>query len=250
MDCPTCGKPLATERGMRQHHTKVHDKPLPNRTCAECNEEFYDPKSRRTYCEDCYTGSGSQNGNWKGAKERTECVRCGREFTYYPSNKDGVYCPACVEAASGLLPDNPAESVEKLSVPCQFCGTVLTRYPSAVESASYGVFCDLDCYGGWLSANVIGEAHHQWNGGVLNYGEGWWRIRREALQRDGFRCQNCERTKQDLGQNPDVHHLTPVREFEHPENAHELENVVSLCRSCHRFVESGVIDPPFGAVEK
>ena len=63
MDCPTCGKSLNTERGMRQHHTKVHGDPLPNRTCEACGEEFYDPEARRTYCEDCYTEAGTQNGN-------------------------------------------------------------------------------------------------------------------------------------------------------------------------------------------
>jgi len=34
-ECPNCGKMLDTESGMRQHHTNVHGKPLPNRTCLE-----------------------------------------------------------------------------------------------------------------------------------------------------------------------------------------------------------------------
>nr|WP_240943039.1 HNH endonuclease [Haloferax alexandrinus] len=42
-----------------------------------------------------------------------------------------------------------------------------------------------------------------------------------------------------MGQNPDVHHLNRVRDFDDPSNAHTLSNVVSLCRSCHRLVESG-----------
>ena len=53
MDCPTCGKSLNTEQGSRQHHTKVHGDPLPNRTCEECGEEFYDPKARRMYFTLC-----------------------------------------------------------------------------------------------------------------------------------------------------------------------------------------------------
>lgn len=250
MDCPTCGKSLNTERGMRQHHTKVHDEPLPNRTCEECNEEFYDPKARRTYCEGCYTGAGRQNGNWKGAKEATECDICRNEFEYYPSDKNGVYCPECVEAAAGLLPKNYTDTVEKLVLPCKFCGETLRRYPSVVDSSSYGVFCDLNCYGSWLSENVVGDSHHQWEGGSINYGTGWWKTRREALERDQFRCQNCGRTEADIGRKPDVHHLTPVRAFSNPSDAHELENVISLCRHCHRHAESGNLRLSIGSGEK
>jgi 5-methylcytosine-specific restriction endonuclease McrA len=49
-------------------------------------------------------------------------------------------------------------------------------------------------------------------------------------------------TAEELGQEPDVHHRTPVRSFDIPEDAHSLDNVVTLCRSCHRNVEEGTID--------
>jgi hypothetical protein len=32
-----------------------------------------------------------------------------------------------------------------------------------------------------------------------------------------------------------------VREFDDPQDAHELSNVVCLCRQCHGFVEHGTI---------
>jgi len=51
--CPTCDKELSSERGMRQHHTKVHENPLPNLVCKRCNESFYHPKSDRTFCSSC-----------------------------------------------------------------------------------------------------------------------------------------------------------------------------------------------------
>jgi 5-methylcytosine-specific restriction endonuclease McrA len=243
MDCPTCGKTLSTERGMRQHHTKVHDDPLPNRTCADCGTEFYDPKSRRTYCEDCYSQAGAKNGNYSSAKETTECEQCGDSFDYYPSNKDGVYCSECVEEADGLLPGERS-SVAHVEVECEYCGETLERHPSRVESASYGEFCDLDCYGEWLSENVVGESHHQWEGGTIPYGSSWWQVRRAALVRDEYECQNCGAGVEELGRKPDVHHIDRVRDFDDPADAHKLDNVVCLCRSCHRRVEDGDVALP------
>ncbi|MFB6269014.1 MAG: HNH endonuclease [Halobacterium sp.] len=238
MDCPTCDKSLATEQGMRQHHTKVHGDPLPNRTCKDCGTEFYDPKAQRTYCEDCYSQAGEKNGNYSDAKARAECERCGDTFEYYPSDKDGVYCPDCVEAADGLLPGEP-DAVEDVEVPCDYCGATLERHPSRVDSTSYGEFCDLECYGEWLSENVVGSSHHQWEGGTIPYGASWWRVRRAAWERDDYECQRCGAGRAEIGRRPDVHHVEPVRSFDDPAEAHRLDNVVCLCRSCHRLVEDG-----------
>ncbi|MEE6208682.1 HNH endonuclease signature motif containing protein [Salarchaeum sp. III] len=242
MECPACGKQLPTEQGVRQHHTKVHGDPLPNRTCADCNRDFYDPKSRRTYCDDCYSEAGEKNGNYQNAKETAACERCGDTFDYYPSEKKGVYCSDCVENADGLLPENPAER-ERVVTECPACGSGNTVVPSRAAN-SRGVFCDSSCYGAWLSEHVVGETHHQWAGGPIQYGRTWWRVRRRALRRDQYRCQRCLRSEGQLPRRPDVHHIRPVREFENPSDAHRLDNVVALCRPCHRRVEEGLVELP------
>jgi len=36
--------------------------------------------------------------------------------------------------------------------------------------------------------------------------------------------------------------LQPVRSFDRPADAQTLENIISLCRSCHRRVEAGAIE--------
>lgn len=113
---------------MRQHHTKVHDDPLPNRECNGCGSEFYDPKARKSYCDDCNPNAGQHNGNWKDAKETAECERCGEEFDYYPSDKDGVYCSECVEEADEFLGTPYAETVnpERITRACDYCGEEIT----------------------------------------------------------------------------------------------------------------------------
>lgn len=244
MECPTCGRELSTERGVRQHHTQVHDEPLPNRTCSDCGTEFYDPKSRLEYCDDCDPNAGSNNGNWDAAKQTASCVECGSTFEYYPSDKDGVYCPSCIEESDGLLPENPAERMQRVSTDCPACGTEQRVLPSLLGRRKRGVFCDLQCYGEWLSENIVGEDHHCWKDSESPYAHGWSSVRRAARVRDDFQCRVCGKPKSEMGRNPDVHHVTPIREFENPSNAHRMDNVISLCRSCHRKAENGDISLP------
>jgi 5-methylcytosine-specific restriction endonuclease McrA len=64
----------------------------------------------------------------------------------------------------------------------------------------------------------------------------WWAIRKEALKRDSYRCQECGRGHKD--DDPrlkpgrrvvlEVHHLTYKR-FGHE----RLEDLKTLCRRCH-----------------
>lgn len=54
----------------------------------------------------------------------------------------------------------------------------------------------------------------------------WPKVRREALRRDGWRCQHCGWVR-----GLEVHHLRPVREA--PELAFSLDNLLTLCRRCH-----------------
>lgn len=243
VDCPTCGTALATERGMRQHHTKIHTEPLPNRTCSGCGDDFYDPKSRREYCDDCNPNAGEHNGNWKAAKEHGNCERCGVAFEYYPSDEEGIYCPECVEEADDFLGDPYSEvvDVERIRRECDHCNQTL---PVLAPERKHGAgrFCSLECLSRWMSVNRQGENHHQWIEGERKYAGNWWQARRNPLRRDGYKCQHCGKTSAEIGRNPDVHHIIPLREWEDPQEAHQLDNLVSLCRVCHRNAEANNID--------
>ncbi len=74
-----------------------------------------------------------------------------------------------------------------------------------------------------------------------DYGPNWETQRQAALARDGHRCQQCNSAQPPLH----VHHLRPFREFgyardenENYKLANELDNLITLCPSCHRRVES------------
>ena len=238
MECPTCEKSLPTEQGMRIHHATVHGVSLPNRECKGCSTVFYDSDSKRAYCDQCNPNAGSNNGNWSGATERSECTICGESFEYYPSNKEGQFCSRCVEKTNAFLGDRYVKDADYVERECRMCDEQMNILKSRVKRGG-GTFCSRDCHSRWMSENRVGRAHHQWEGGPIEYGRKWWQIRRRALERDEYTCQHCGKTKSELGQNPDVHHIERVRSFEDPQDAHTLDNIVSLCRSCHRNAEEG-----------
>lgn len=70
---------------------------------------------------------------------------------------------------------------------------------------------------------------------------GWLRQREAARERDGNTCQACLRSAASLGKNIPIHHIKPYREFADPEAANDLDNLISLCQSCHMKAEHGKI---------
>ncbi len=78
-----------------------------------------------------------------------------------------------------------------------------------------------------------------------DYGPNWQTQRNAARARDNFRCRNCNAPEKATMQHH-VHHLTPFRSFgyipgqnEHYKIANQLENLITLCPSCHRAAEAG-----------
>ncbi len=76
-------------------------------------------------------------------------------------------------------------------------------------------------------------------------GPNWVEQRDKARQRDGFRCQHCGAPERPSRQH-DVHHLQPFREFGYIPGqntryleANRLENLITVCPSCHRQAEAG-----------
>lgn len=255
-DCPTCGRTFESERGRGVHHSEVHGERLPNRECQRCGEQFYSKHEQRYCSEDCRVEAvsfdGSENPNYRGGKATTECELCGDRFEYYESEKEGKYCPDCVEKESWQDTvalegeENPRWKGGKWTFECAVCGDEIERYPAEVTGEV--TVCGRECLGEWLSEAFRGSDHPNWKGGDTGrYGPGWNRVRRQALERDGFQCVLCGAGTADIGRNPDVHHIVPVRTFEQSEthdltDAHFLTNVVSLCQSCHRKADFGDIE--------
>ena len=243
--CPACENEFPTVRGMRVHHTKVHGTPLPNRTCSSCNDPFYDPDGARVYCDECKPPRSGEP-RWKHGNTEASCVECGATFLYYPSEKRGLYCPACVQDDDvRCKPPDTGDKSGRSTVSCAQCRAPLSvhAYKAAAQDHHY---CDRDCYAAWLGRarreeGVWAESDNpNWHDGGdrdQRYGAGWPSARNRALDRDEYTCQRCGASRSVLGRNPDVHHVEPVRTFDDPADAHTLDNLVCLCRTCHLEVE-------------
>jgi predicted HNH restriction endonuclease len=55
-------------------------------------------------------------------------------------------------------------------------------------------------------------------------------------------CQSCGSEGDELWL--EVHHIIPVREFEIPEEANTMDNLILLCRGCHVEIENGRMECP------
>lgn len=124
------------------------------------------------------------------------------------------------------------------------------------ETLGYGEIdlpeMELDTSGYWL---VLGEglAERLIEAGILlrpnDYGPNWQEQRRKALERDNYRCRTCgaaadEEEGATRGRSLHVHHLRPFRDFgyvpqrnEQYVQANRLENLITLCPTCHRRAE-------------
>ena len=244
--CPECGREFRSLTDLRIHHREIHGCQLCRWKCVNCNERFQAYRERKYCSDECRSARSS-----RGTKAQSECVRCGETFEYYPKKTAGKFCSPCyksdeVDTTTGVNgSDHPRWNGGKRICHCDRCGERFERYPSHIGD---NVFCGEPCRRAWLSDEFTGEGHPNWKGGGNEeYGKGWRTVRQRALERDDHSCRVCGKTRDELGRNPDVHHIRPVRSFIESENhtredAHYIENVISLCISCHRKAEFEKID--------
>lgn len=111
--------------------------------------------------------------------------------------------------------------------------------PSVLETTGY-----------WFHVTAAAQRRLEtlgaWFDSVNDYGPNWETQRQLVRVRDHFRCTQCGAVEP-AGREHDVHHLTPFRTFgyvrgmnDHYLLANRLENLVLVCRTCHRRLEAAV----------
>jgi len=198
--------------------------------CPTCDDEFETQRGVSNH-------HAAAHGESIAVKE-AECEVCGDTFEYYPSDRKGVVCSQneCFkEYWSENAPAKDEEVHEKMVSNHEFSEDGLDKLSqAAAENNPMERAENRD--------KISGEGNGRWvEGSTSEYGPGWEEAKEKVLERDEYQCQNCGKTMDELGQKPDVHHIKPFRTFDEPTEAHDLDNLIALCRSCHRNAEEGNI---------
>lgn len=101
---------------------------------------------------------------------------------------------------------------------------------------------ELQTTGYWLTLSEAALERLRQSGAWTNdpndYGADWQKIRLAVRKRDQFKCQVCG--VEESNREHDVHHKVPFRAFSSAAEANRLENLATLCRTCHQKVEQNV----------
>ena len=237
------------------------------RTCPVCQKSYQaDPQrvkhGRQLTCS--RRCSYIFRGNTSTRKVTLSCLACGAPYTKSPSQiqrvKHASFCSqAChyngrtlglskriVTKPYQYTEESKKRLVQAAQKPkgqrvwhmrvCLNCRVPFHCSNNGRHRKSGMTFCSLVC----CNAYRKGSNNPSWRGGHPRYyGPDWRAMRRAARSRDGHICRRCG-TKPE--RRPDVHHIRPVSSFENPNEAHTLDNLVTLCHPCHMWVEWHGID--------
>lgn len=99
------------------------------------------------------------------------------------------------------------------------------------QPSNRGDFCSIECRGEYRTKYQSGDNSPFWVGGAqTKRGRGWQEIRRIIISNQNGNCADCGAHK---GKSLPIHHIKPFRDFQNPEEANQLDNLIGLCQSCH-----------------
>jgi len=183
-------------------------------------------------------------------KVDVSCDNCGEIFKRKPSlveTSEKNFCDMDCRNQSYNDDDDwdfgPKKTKEDIE--CDNCGIAFEQYPSRVERNEYN-FCSKDCHYEFIPKEGLREGKNNpyWSVGETQqyYGPNWENKRKERLKIDNYKCLRCgisnSANKERYGRSLSVHHIIPIKQFNGDYNsANKIQNLVSLCNSCHVVVE-------------
>jgi hypothetical protein len=213
-ECPKCGDSFESDHGMKIHHFREHGESL-------------------------------------AVKESICSIEgCKNSFEYYPSEKEGLICPSCIKSGKNIhhtdeYSDLGERVTNYIKTSCFTCGENMV-----VSQSDYSdrVFCDEECLSDFQSDRMTGSSNPRYVDGSSSgkkYNSLWRSVRDKSLDRDNHQCVICGSDEY-----LHVHHIIPVREFDDEDNAHYIENTVTVCPSCHRKIEYGKESLPDDVIDE
>lgn len=253
LTCQNCGKqyakpPSAAKRSKyccRSCHSSANSKnnqkhKYITRKCKVCGTSFQTytrhggSKTCSPQCTHKLRGISSAKTRRKNTPMAvSQCAHCGKSFEHYPS-RNRVYC-------SKKCKHKAKSENGRTIVPCAQCGKP-TEFIKAQITLRGGKYCSLKCRYKAVSLARRGANNPNWVGGhepTTWRGPNWGSQKRKARKRDGYTCQICKTPHKPSSRHIHVHHIVPFRLFGTDyESANRLDNLITLCASCHSKAES------------
>jgi len=113
----------------------------------------------------------------------------------------------------------------------RFDRTSLDLPPSVLQTTGYWMTISDDSL---EALRKVGS----WSSDPNQYGPNWLVQRERARSRDNYQCRVCGAIESERSH--DVHHISPFRTYQTYELANQLDNLITLCSSCHRKAEAAV----------
>ncbi|MDE3257310.1 MAG: HNH endonuclease [Gemmatimonadota bacterium] len=150
---------------------------------------------------------------------------------------------ACLNQLQLHFPDGrPRPRERKVQARCEQCGRLFGVPQWSAPKKVRLHFCGKACLEAWASV-LPGVEERLVLTGRPQFRGGNWKVQAAlARERDGFRCRNCGVAEETLGRQLDVHHKIPVRLFASAAAANRPDNLISVCRPCHKRMEDRTAD--------
>lgn len=176
--------------------------------CLYCKKEMrLNPSSQKKFCSNkCVFTYKTQE------RIIRQCSCCKSAFEILATSDQKFCSHACYHKCE-IKPYIPR--IEKI---CPICNKVFLTLRNKI-------YCSRKCF-----------RNQERNPKIMFYGHDWKEIRQTVLKRDNYKCHICQTSS-----NLHVHHVKRMGNFESQKDAHNLENLISLCARHHRKVECGKI---------
>lgn len=236
-NCPVCGVTYKASAARLKHGRQT----TCSRQCSYRLRAFHKTKEKiKLQCPVClshFERLESMNKDSQSCYCSPSCAYKGRSLgiTKMPKRGKGTY--------------NIKISQKKpVELHCIECNNLFVTIPAkAIRSK----FCSKSCCNKHQKKTMLGELNPSWIDGRsydkrCHRGQDWAEQRQKAYRRDNYTCQHCgvkcvgrnSLTKNNAHRLIQCHHVTHWRES----HDNSLENLVTLCVSCHAKVHFGNTD--------
>lgn len=220
-----CGKECA--KAAQASRLKVIEVKYETHYCQRCGApfEWTSKKSNQIFCsEKCRTDQWVEKNRADVAEEIRKCAVCKKKFIWVSSKSNQKYCSAECRHIAQL---NMVKSAGK---------TKKERLLDEIDEFVSEIVTIIINKGKENGENINGRLIDYWYIGDISES-----TRENVLKRDNHQCRICSR-----GTNLHLHHIIKRCMG----GNHSEDNLITLCASCHRHIETGDIEHAIKACAK